>query len=164
MRLRHVPGGRALLEAHPSHIILDPAAHQGRWSSLFGNAAPLHLEIGMGKGQFVRGMARRNPEINFLGMERVDAAAVKSLQRLLSEPLGNVRLLRACASTLETCFAAGEVDRILLNFSDPWPNKGHAKRRLTHPLFLQHYRTVLAPGGDLHFKTDDRGLFEFTLV
>lgn len=164
MRLRQVPGGRSLLEAHPSHILLDPATHQGRWRSVFGNDRPLHLEIGMGKGRFVMGMARQHPEVNFLGMERADAAAVKALQRLLAEPLQNVRLLRACASTLEACFTEGEVDRILLNFSDPWPNKGHAKRRLTHPGFLERYRRVLAAGGELHFKTDNRGLFEFSLA
>jgi tRNA (guanine-N7-)-methyltransferase len=163
MRIRHVRGGRSLLEAHPREIILDPAAHQGRWQSVFGNDRPLHLEIGMGKGQFVMGMAQRNPEVNFIGLERVDAATVKALQRLLAEPMRNVRLAAGCASKLDACFAEGEVDRILLNFSDPWPKKARAKRRLTHAGFLERYRKVLVPGGDLHFKTDNRGLFEFTL-
>jgi tRNA (guanine-N7-)-methyltransferase len=163
MRLRHIPGGRSLLEAHPSHIILDPTAHRGRWRSVFGNHRPLHLEIGMGKGQFVMGMAQLNPEANFIGMERVDSAAVKALQRLLADPRPNVRMVVGCASKLEDCFAEGEVDRLLLNFSDPWPKKAHAKRRLTHVGFLHRYRKVLTPGAELHFKTDDRRLFEFTL-
>ncbi len=163
MRLRNVRGGRSILEANPSEIILDPATHRGGWRSVFGNDGPLHLEIGMGKGRFVMGMAQRNPGINFIGLERVDAATVKALQRLLAEPLRNVRLVAACASKLEECFAHGEVDRLLLNFSDPWPKKARAKRRLTHVGFLDRYRKVLAPGGDLHFKTDNRGLFEFTL-
>ncbi|HJV91641.1 MAG TPA: tRNA (guanosine(46)-N7)-methyltransferase TrmB [Holophagaceae bacterium] len=164
MRLRHVPGGRAFLEAHPSEIILDPAAHPGHWRSLFGNDRPLHLEIGMGKGQFVMGMAQANPGINYLGMERATSVAVRALQRLLADPRPNVRLVLGCASELDSCFAEGEVDRLLLNFSDPWPKKAHAKRRLTHAGFLGRYRTVLAPGGELHFKTDNRGLFEFSLA
>lgn len=163
MRLRNVSGGRSILEAHPSEIILDPATHRGGWRRVFGNERPLHLEIGMGKGRFVMGMAQRNPEINFIGLERIDAVTVKALQRLLAEPLGNVRLVSACASKLEACFADGEVDRLLLNFSDPWPKKAHGKRRLTHVGFLTRYRKVLAPGGELHFKTDDRRLFEFSL-
>lgn len=164
MRLRHIPGGRAFLAAHPSDIILDPAVHRGAWRSLFGNGRPLHLEVGMGKGQFVMGMARRNPEVNFLGMERADSAAVRALQRLQADPLPNVRLVQGCASGLDACFAEGEVDRLLLNFSDPWPKKAHAKRRLTHVGFLERYRKVLAPGAELHFKTDNRGLFEFSLA
>ncbi|HJW33478.1 MAG TPA: tRNA (guanosine(46)-N7)-methyltransferase TrmB [Holophagaceae bacterium] len=163
MRLRHIRGGRSILEAHPNEIILDPAAHRGRWRNLFGNDRPLHLEIGMGKGQFVMGMAQLNPEANYIGMERMDSAAVRALHRLLAQPLPNVRMVVGCASKLEEGFAEGEVDRLLLNFSDPWPKKSHAKRRLTHVDFLDRYRKVLAPGAELHFKTDDRRLFEFTL-
>ncbi len=163
MRLRNVRGGRSILESYPSEIILDPSAHRGRWRNLFGNDRPLHLEIGMGKGRFVMGAAQRNPEANFIGMDRMDSAAVRALQRLLADPLPNVRMVVGCASKLETCFADGEVDRLLLNFSDPWPKKAHAKRRLTHVGFLDRYRKVLAPGAELHFKTDDRRLFEFTL-
>jgi tRNA (guanine-N7-)-methyltransferase len=164
MRLRHIPGGRAFLAAHPSHILLDPAAHCGSWRSLFGNDRPLHLEVGMGKGQFVMGMARQNPDVNYLGMERADSVAVRALQRLQAEPLPNVRLVLGCATGLEVAFAEGEVDRLYLNFSDPWPKKAHAKRRLTHVDFLERYRKVLAPGAELHFKTDNRGLFEFSLA
>lgn len=163
MRLRHVRGGRSILEAHPTHMILDPALHRGRWRALFGNENPLQLEIGMGKGQFVTGMALQHPEVNFIGMEKFDSVAVRALQRQLEDPLPNVKLVRACASALEIYFEAGEVDRIFLNFSDPWPKKAHAKRRLTHVGFLDRYRTVLAEGGELHLKTDNRGLFEFSL-
>ncbi len=164
MRLRHVRGGRSTLEAHPAQMILDPAAHRGSWRSLFGNDRPLHLEIGMGKGQFVMGTAQLNPEINFIGMERADSVAVRALQRLLALPLSNVRMVAGCASNLEEAFAEGEVDRLLLNFSDPWPKKAHAKRRLTHVDYLDRYRKILAPGAELHFKTDNRGLFEFSLA
>lgn len=164
MRLRHVRGGRSTLEAHPDHLILDPTPHRGRWREVFGNDRPLHLEIGMGKGQFVTGMARRNPEVNFLGMEKYDSVAVRALERHLEDPLPNVRMLRACATGLETFFEAGEVDRLYLNFSDPWPKKAHAKRRLTHVGFLERYQAILAPGRELHMKTDNRSLFEFSLT
>ncbi len=163
MRLRHVRGGRSTLEAHPTAMILDPAQHCGHWGEVFRNAHPIHLEIGMGKGQFVTGMAKQCPEVNFIGMEKYDSVAVRALQRLVEDPLPNVRLVRACATGLETYFEAGEVARLYLNFSDPWPKKAHAKRRLTHVSFLDRYRKVLGPGGELHMKTDNRKLFEFSL-
>jgi len=164
MRLRHVRGGRALLEAHPQLITLDAPALRGQWRAWFPNPGPLHLEIGMGKGRFLTGLARQSPEVNHLGMEKFDSVAVRALQRLQADPLPNVRLALACASTLDEAFAPGELDRIYLNFSDPWPKKAHAKRRLTHPTFLERYRRALAPAGALHLKTDNRGLFEFTLL
>lgn len=164
MRLRHIRDARQTLEAHPQRMVLDPAPHQGRWRERFGNDRPLHLEIGMGKGQFVCGMAERHPDVNFLGMEKYDSVALRALQRLLDDPRENVQLLRASAEYLTDYFAAGEVDRLYLNFSDPWPRKAHAKRRLTHAAFLDRYRAILASGAEIHVKTDNRGLFEFTLA
>jgi len=163
MRLRNVRNAREIMEAHPERIILDPKAHRGAWKARFGNSNPVHLEIGMGKGQFVQGMARLHPDVNFIGMECYDSVAVRALQRVLEEPLPNLQLVRGNALDLADIFDAGEVDRLYLNFSDPWPRKAHAKRRLTHRNFLERYRAMLVSGAEIHFKTDNRGLFEFTL-
>lgn len=163
MRLRNVRHAREIMEAHPERIILEPKAHKGAWKTRFGNPNPVHLEIGMGKGQFVLGMARQHPDVNFIGMECYDSVAVRALQRVLEDPPPNLQLVRGNALDLLDLFEAGEVDRLYLNFSDPWPRKAHAKRRLTHRTFLERYQTILAAGAEIHVKTDNRGLFEFTL-
>jgi tRNA (guanine-N7-)-methyltransferase len=163
MRLRNITGARKELERHPDKVILDPASCCGRWGDLFCIRNPIVLEIGMGKGQFICGMADRQPEANFLGLEKYDSVALRALQKLKANPRQNILLIRGEAENIHTYFAPGEVARIYLNFSDPWPRKGHEKRRLTHVAFLEKYRIVLAPGGEIHIKTDNRSLFEFTI-
>lgn len=170
MRLRGRKGIREEIESQPELVVLDPAPYRGRWRERFGNDRPIHVELGMGKGKFISEMSVRNPEINYIGIDMFDElirrAAVKA--RAAWEPQGvepppNLALVRANIEYLETFFAPGEIERIYLNFSDPWPKKKHAKRRLTHPRFLRKYLEILNENGEIHFKTDSRLLFEFSL-
>lgn len=124
---------------------------------------PVYLEIGCGKGAFVTESARREPEISFVAMEKVTDVILLAAEKLKAEGIGNVRLLNCDAEQLPLYFKKGEVSRIYLNFSDPWPKKGYAKRRLTHSRFLALYRSVLADDGAIFLKTDNRALFDFSL-
>lgn len=114
---------------------------------LFGNDNPIHIEVGTGKGQFINGMGKQNPSINYLGMELYDSIIITALDRILEDKKPNVKLIRADATHLLDYFEPGEIDRVYLNFSDPWPKKKHAKRRLTHESFLKRYETVLKKPG-----------------
>ncbi|MFC5558267.1 tRNA (guanosine(46)-N7)-methyltransferase TrmB [Ureibacillus thermophilus] len=165
MRMRNKPWAKEFIEQHPEIIIPNPENYKGKWNELFGNNHPLHIEVGSGKGQFIVGMAQANPEINYIGIELYDKVIVKALEKALeagSPP--NLRLLKINAEELEKFFKKNEVQRIYLNFSDPWPKKRHAKRRLTHERFLKIYESILVDEGEIHFKTDNRGLFEYSLV
>lgn len=166
MRARYKPWAAELIEAHPEIVISNPEALKGKWHEEFGNDHPIHIEAGSGKGRFITGMAQANPDINYIGIELFESVIVTALQGAL-EPEGgipNLRLLQVNAQELETFFEAGEIDRVYLNFSDPWPKTRHAKRRLTHESFLKLYERVLPEGGEIHFKTDNRGLFEYSLT
>lgn len=163
--MRNKPWAKEFIEQHPEIIIPNPENYKGKWNELFGNNHPLHIEVGSGKGQFIVGMAQANPEINYIGIELYDKVIVKALEKALeagSPP--NLRLLKINAEELEKFFKKNEVQRIYLNFSDPWPKKRHAKRRLTHERFLKIYESILVDEGEIHFKTDNRGLFEYSLV
>jgi tRNA (guanine-N7-)-methyltransferase len=165
VRLRNKPWAREFIQQHPEMVIPNPEEYKGKWNELFGNDRPLHIEVGSGRGQFIVGMAQANPEINYIGIELFDKVIVKALQKALeagSPP--NLRLLRVNAEELEKIFQKNEVHRVYLNFSDPWPKKRHAKRRLTHEKFLKIYESILIDEGEIHFKTDNRGLFEYSLV
>ena len=162
MRLRNIKGAREAIEASP-YVILDPENYKGRWHEVFGNNHPLRLEVGMGKGQFIMEQARRHPEVNFIGIEMYSSVLIRALQKMEEEELPNLKFLRIDARTLPECFAQGEVDRIYLNFSDPWPKDRHAKRRLTSRQFLARYDQVLKSDGIIEFKTDNRPLFDFSL-
>ncbi len=164
MRLRNVAGAKEMLASNPNLVIQNPESHKGKWDALFGNTNPVHVEVGMGKGRFIYGMALQNPEINFVGIEYFDSVLVRAMEKFIAEPLPNVRLLRYDGEHLEKCFEKGELGRIYLNFSDPWPKVRHAKRRLTHEVFLKIYREVLSRDGDIWFKTDNRSLFQFSLI
>lgn len=166
MRARYKPWAAELIEAHPEIVIPNPEALKGKWHEEFGNDHPIHIEAGSGKGRFITGMAQANPDINYIGIELFESVIVTALQGAL-EPEGgipNLRLLQVNAQELESFFEAGEIDRVYLNFSDPWPKTRHAKRRLTHESFLKLYERVLPEGGEIHFKTDNRGLFEYSLT
>lgn len=146
-------------------VILDPVSHKGKFKNIFEQKQPLHIEIGMGKGDFIYEMARRNPNINFIGIEKfpsVIAAAINKINQ--KEKLNNLKLMHYDAIQLNDIFAENEVDHIYLNFSDPWPKKRHAKRRLTSGAFLDVYKNILIDHGQIEFKTDNRGLFEYSLV
>ena len=164
MRLRNKPWAKDALASHPEMVIQDPAQWKGRWHERFGNNNPIHIEIGSGKGQFVSGMARQNPNINYIGIEIQESVLVVALEKALAADVPNLQLLHVNGGQVTDYFEDGEVDQIYLNFSDPWPKKRHAKRRLTHESFLVGYEKVLPPFGELHFKTDNRGLFEYSLA
>lgn len=166
MRARYKPWAAELIEAHPEIVIPEPANLKGKWQEEFGNSNPLHIEAGSGKGRFITGMALSNPDINYIGIELFDSVIVTALQTVLETEGGipNLRLLRVNAQEMESFFEKNEVDRLYLNFSDPWPKTRHAKRRLTHESFLKLYETVLPKNGEIHFKTDNRGLFEYSLT
>ncbi|MGZ9583495.1 tRNA (guanosine(46)-N7)-methyltransferase TrmB [Paenibacillus marinisediminis] len=172
MRLRGKKGAREQLEQLSTLVVLEPEAHKGQWKQLFGNDRPIYVEFGMGKGQFISEMSLKYPNVNFIGIDMYDEliarAAEKALQ--LGDPSGsglqhpaNLRLVRANIEFIESIFAAGELDRIYLNFSDPWPKKKHARRRLTHPRFVEKYGRIMNEQGEIHLKTDSETLFEFSL-
>lgn len=164
MRLRNIPGSKEVI-ADSNFVIQNPEEHRGNWRAVFGNDQPVHIEVGMGKGRFVMDMARLHPKVNYIGIEMYDSVLLRAVQKReqLEMPLENLYFLRMDARNLPEIFAEGEVDRIYLNFSDPWPKDRHAKRRLTSVQFLERYEEILTPGGRVEFKTDNRGLFDFSL-
>ena len=164
MRVRNRPGAAEMLAAHPNFVISDPTLWKGKWNELFENEHPIHIEIGMGKGQFITGMAKAHPEINYIGVEMQVSVVSIALDKLIEQPLPNLKLLHVDGSALTEYFADSEVDQIYLNFSDPWPKKRHEKRRLTYKTFLAVDEQILRPNGEIHFKTDNQGLFEYSLA
>ena len=162
MRLRNIPGADEVVANSP-YCIQVPTEHKGNWSSVFGNDHPIHIEIGMGKGRFIMDLATLNPNINYIGIERYTSVLLRAVQKIEENPLPNVRFLCEDAANLPDIFAAEEVKRIYLNFSDPWPKDRHARRRLTSSTFLARYDQFLAKDGRLEFKTDNVGLFDFSL-
>ena len=164
MRVRNRPGAAEMLAAHPNFVISDPTLWKGKWNELFENDHPIHIEIGMGKGQFITGMAKAHPEINYIGVEMQVSVVSIALDKLIEQPLPNLKLLHVDGSALTEYFADSEVDQIYLNFSDTWPKKRHEKRRLTYKTFLAVDEQILRPNGEIHFKTDNQGLFEYSLA
>lgn len=164
MRVRNRPGAAEMLAAYPNFVISDPTLWKGKWNELFENDHPIHIEIGMGKGQFITGMAKAHPEINYIGVEMQVSVVSIALDKLIEQPLPNLKLLHVDGSALTEYFADSEVDQIYLNFSDPWPKKRHEKRRLTYKTFLAVDEQILRPNGEIHFKTDNQGLFEYSLA
>ena len=167
MRLRNIPGAQdAILES--PYVVQEPQTKKGHWAEVFEKKQPLHIEVGMGKGRFLMDLARLHPEINYIGIEMYDSVLLRALQKreeLEQEGVvySNLYFMRVDARLLPEIFAQGEVDKIYLNFSDPWPKARHAKRRLTSREFLARYDQILAPDGKVEFKTDNKGLFEFSL-
>ena len=162
MRLRNIPGAREEMLVNP-FIVQDPERLRGCWRAEFGNQNPLRIEIGMGKGQFLLTLAQQNPDVNYVGIEKYSSVLIRALARQEELKLQNLRLIRYDAETIDELFADGEVNRIYLNFSDPWPKDRHAKRRLTSDRFLARYARILAPEGRVEFKTDNTDLFDFSL-
>lgn len=167
MRLRNIPGAQdAILES--PYVIQKPEAHKGAWAEVFPKKQPLHIEVGMGKGRFLMDLARLNPDINYVGIEMYDSVLLRAIQKreeleAEGETYENLFFMRVDARLLPEIFEKGEVDKIYLNFSDPWPKARHAKRRLTSREFLERYDKILVPEGTVEFKTDNRELFEFSL-
>ncbi|TWE02705.1 tRNA (guanine-N7-)-methyltransferase [Neobacillus bataviensis] len=164
MRLRHKPWAKEKIEQHPQYVVANPENFKGKWHEAFEKEQPLHIEVGTGKGQFITGMAKANPDINYIGIELYDSVIVAALDRLIEADLPNLKLLNVNAAELENYFTKNDVDRVYLNFSDPWPKFRHEKRRLTYKDFLKLYENILVNGGEIHFKTDNQGLFEYSLM
>ena len=163
MRLRKVKDADIKLAQNERDFVADPSLYKGKWYELFGNSNPIHIEIGMGKGQFLTELALRNPNINYIGIEKFTSVILRASEKLETIEVTNVKIINVDALNLNEFFEVGEVDRIYLNFSDPWPKNAHAKRRLTSNRFLPIYETILNKDGEIHFKTDNRLLFEFSL-
>ncbi|XXM71895.1 tRNA (guanosine(46)-N7)-methyltransferase TrmB [Lysinibacillus sphaericus] len=164
MRLRHKQWASEKISENPQYVVAQPEEKKGKWNEVFGNDNPIHIEVGTGKGQFVTEMARANPEVNYIGIELYESVIVTALDRLIEAELPNVKLLNVDARSLSDFFANEEVGRVYLNFSDPWPKNRHEKRRLTYKTFLKLYEDILIKGGEIHFKTDNQGLFEYSLM
>ncbi len=164
MRLRNIAGSREII-GESGFVVHSPERQKGNWPGIFGNNNPVHLEIGMGKGRFLMDMAKEHPAINYVGIEKYSSVLLRAVQKMEQEPapLPNVRFIRMEAEAIADVFGQGEVGRIYLNFSDPWPKDRHAKRRLTSREFLSRYDKLLKPDGQLEFKTDNKELFAFSL-
>lgn len=164
MRLRNKPGAKETILQHPNYILTDGSDWKGKWQERFLKAQPLHIEVGSGKGQFIVEMAKAHPEINYIGIEMQTNAIISILEKQLEEQLPNLQLLLVDGADLTDYFSDGEVDQVYLNFSDPWPKTRHEKRRLTYKRFLRTYETIAKPKAELHFKTDNQKLFEYSLA
>ena len=162
MRLRNIPRADETVSASP-FVINEPVELRGRWNELFGNDNPIRIEVGMGKGRFLRDLAALNPDVNYVGIERYTSVLLRAVERVEQEEPTNFYFMCEDAAILPELFAPGEVDRIYLNFSDPWPKDRHAKRRLTSRQFFARYDKVLKKEGHLEFKTDNQDLFTFSL-
>jgi len=166
MRLRNNPKANEILEAHQEIVILNTRDYKGCWKDVFGNDHPIYIEIGMGKGDFIIENAKRYPDINFIGIEKFPSVMVGAIKKIDEEEClpSNLKLMKEDAIFLTEVFDENEIDRIYLNFSDPWPKKKHTKRRLTSHHFLPVYKNILKEEGQLILKTDNRLLFEYSLI
>lgn len=168
MRLRNIPGAEEALE-NSKYVIKQPENDRGHFrEQIFGNENPIHIEIGMGKGKFLLAMAQQNPAVNYIGIELYSSVLLRAVQKMEelekeNKAPSNIRFLCIDARKLGEIFAEEEIDRVYLNFSDPWPKDRHAKRRLESRQFLARYNQILKKDGTIEFKTDNRALFDFAL-
>ncbi|UXS30280.1 tRNA (guanosine(46)-N7)-methyltransferase TrmB [Staphylococcus delphini] len=162
MRMRNKPWAESYLTEHNDIVDLE-GVHAHQVSEWFEQQQPIHIEVGSGMGKFITTLAQQNPHINYVAIERDKNVIIRVLDKVRELNLTNIKLLCNDAVILTDYFRQGEVDRIYLNFSDPWPKKRHAKRRLTYRSFLALYQQILREDGELHFKTDNRGLFAYSL-
>ena len=165
MRRRNIKNAHERLINDPL-FILNYEEQYSKWNTVFNNDNPIYLEIGMGKGKFIIEHAKRNPNINFIGFEKYESVIIQAPTKLKEQnlELPNLKFVCADATDLEKIFSENEISKIFLNFSDPWPKNKHAKRRLTSEIFLRKYEKVLKKEGTIEFKTDNRGLFEYSLI
>lgn len=162
MRLRNVPGSREAI-AESNLAINGPQVLKGKWNEEFGNNNPIRIEIGMGKGRFITQLALENPDINYVGIEKYSSVLIRAIEKCQDIEVPNLRFIRMEAEYICDVFNKEEVDRIYLNFSDPWPKDRHAKRRLTSKQFFERYDNILKKDGVVEFKTDNDLLFQFSL-
>lgn len=164
MRVRNRKGAAEHLESNAHVVVENPTDFKGRWAERFGNTHPIHIEVGCGKGGFITGMAAQNPEINYIAIDMQLSVLSHALDKALEANLPNVQMMLVDGAALTEYFDDAEVSRVYLNFSDPWPKTRHEKRRLTYKSFLETYERILPKEGEIHFKTDNRGLFEYSLA
>ena len=162
MRLRNITGADEVIEKS-EYVIKEPEKMKGNWKTVMKQPAPLHIEIGMGKGRFLMDMAKQNPDIFYIGIEKYSSVLLRAVQKMEETPLDNLRFILMDAKEIESVFDKEEVERIYLNFSDPWPKDRHAKRRLPSRQFLERFDHILKADGTLEFKTDNRDLFDFAV-
>ncbi|MGN1398713.1 MAG: tRNA (guanosine(46)-N7)-methyltransferase TrmB [Erysipelotrichaceae bacterium] len=162
MRMRKKPWANDMIESRKDCVISEPANYQGKWKTLYDGK--LVVEIGSGKGDYWNQMAHKNPDELWLAVEKNKDAAAIALKKTVDDTTANMKMIISDAAAITEWFATQEIDRIHLNFSDPWPKKSHHKRRLTAESFLQSYKTVLKDDGSIVMKTDNKDLFEFSLV
>lgn len=160
MRLRHIKGSEEKIQNSP-YTINEPSQYKGKYNKLFNNNNPIHIEIGSGKGGFIVEKAKRNPNINFIAIERQASVLVRLLDKI--EELPNLKIMQIDALNIDTIFDK-EIDTLYLNFSDPWPKKRHANRRLTSPIFLEKYDNIFKDKKTIEMKTDNRKLFEYSII
>ena len=162
MRLKHVKGAEEYI-AGSDQVVQDYKDHKGEWNKFFNNSNRIHIEIGMGKGQFLMEMAATHPDINYIGIERYSSVLIRAVQKKEEMDLKNLAFILMDATEICEVFSEQEVDRIYLNFSDPWPKDRHAKRRLPSRQFLERFSHILKDNGQIEFKTDNKDLFAFAL-
>ena len=162
MRLRNISGSREVI-ADSEYVVHEPQKYKGNWKEKFGNGHSVRIEIGMGKGRFIMDLARMNPDINYVGIEKYSSVLLRGIQKMEMNPMPNLYFIRMEAEEIADVFGKGEVERIYLNFSDPWPKDRHAKRRLPSREFLHRYDGILEKDGVIEFKTDNHDLFQFAL-
>lgn len=163
MRLRNKPWAQDKLNDYPQYVPQNPREVKGKWQSRFEKEQPIHIEVGSGKGQFIVEMAKAHPDINYIAIEIQTSVIVTILEKQIEEQLPNLQILHGDGGDLTEFFNEGEISLLYLNFSDPWPKTRHIKRRLTSPNFLKQYEVILPDKGEIHFKTDNQGLFEYSL-
>lgn len=162
MRLRNITGSKEYIAESP-FVLHEPETYKGKWRERLGREGEIHIEIGMGKGQFIYELAKQNPNISYIGIEKYSSVLIRAIQKMEAEALPNLSFIRMDAEDMNEVFDTQEIDRIYLNFSDPWPKDRHAKRRLTSRQFLDRYDKILKAEGIIEFKTDNMELFDFSL-
>lgn len=163
MRVRHKKWAAPYIKAHPNLIVNNPSQWDGKWERRFPKRQPLNLEIGTGKGRFINTIARKYPQINFVGIEMEESVIAMALRMTVNNGLSNIQYVLANGNQVADFFRSHSIHRLFLNFSDPWPKRRHRKRRLTSRRFLAQYQSILAPNAPIEFKTDNRNFFEYSL-
>lgn len=163
MRRRKKPGAKEKLLSHEEWICTEPELLKGQWAERFGNNHEIHVELGTGRGQFITNLAHINSHINYIAMEIKEEVLLKAVEKAKDKGLSNIVFLWYDVNKISEIFAEKELSRIYINFCDPWPKKRWEKRRLTHRGFLKNYERILKDAGEIHFKTDNEKLFEFSL-
>ncbi len=163
MRYRKKHGIMEELVCYPNIFVQKDKDYKGKWNKLFENRNPIHVEIGCGRGKFITTLAAKNSQINYIAIEKLDGIIIDCVKKVEEKSLKNVKAICNDVLEIEDIFDKEEIERVYINFCDPWPKNRHAKRRLTHSNFLEKYVSLLKKEGEIHFKTDNRDLFEFSL-